>query len=38
MNFPLFTIEKQQVDLDEAEQLQTVLGILMMTLLERSRG
>lgn len=32
-----FTIE-QQVDLNEKEQLQTVLGILMMTLLERSRG
>jgi len=32
-----FTIEKQ-AELSEAEQLNTVLGILMMTLLERSRG
>ena len=32
-----FTIEKQ-ADLSEAEQLNTVLGILMMVLLERSRG
>jgi len=32
-----FTIEKQ-AELDEREQMQTVLGVLMMTLLERSRG
>ena len=32
-----FTIERQ-ADLTEAEQLNTVLGILMMVLLERSRG
>ena len=32
-----FTIERQ-ADLSEAEQLNTVLGILMMVLLERSRG
>jgi uncharacterized protein YxjI len=32
-----FTIERQ-ADLTESEQLNTVLGILMMVLLERSRG
>lgn len=32
-----FMIEKQ-TDLTEQEQLQTILGILMMTLLERTRG
>lgn len=32
-----FTIEKQ-TELSEQEQLQTILGILMMTLLERTRG
>lgn len=32
-----FTIEKE-TDLSEKEQLQTILGVIMMTLLERMRG